>query len=243
MSNVGTAIKCPACGLTQNGTSVSELWSLIQCSACTHVFTTQLPDNRRFEASDYVAWRDQAKAEFVETARRRYRTVQEQIPEKHGRVLELGCSTGEVLAEFARNGWQAVGSDFSKLAIEAARERNPGITFYNADEKDILDQEGPGSFDLIMAFHVIEHVPDIEQLMLTLRRLCKPDGHLFLAFPYWDAWSRKVFGDAWPDFAPEHLHFFTRQSIDGWLRRGDSSWFTPRAGVGHGSGSAESSVY
>jgi len=211
---------CPACGqsATDNKT-ISEAWKLHQCSSCTHVYATTLPDNRRFESEDYVAWRGEANKELIETAQHRYQSFSAQAQPTPGRVLELGCSTGEVLGEFSRRGWQAVGSDFSQAALEVAGQRHRDIKFIQADDNQIVAEEG--KFDLVMAFHVIEHVPDIDRLGKNFSKMCNPEGYVFLAFPYWDAWSRKALGDSWPDLATEHLHFFTRKSIRLWLEKND----------------------
>jgi len=58
-----------------------------------------------------------------------------------GRALDLGCGTGTNCIYLARHGWQAVGVDFSVLAIRRARRkaRRAGLDcrFYRADVTDL----------------------------------------------------------------------------------------------------------
>lgn len=45
-------------------------------------------------------------------------------------------------------------------------------------------QEIPGPFDLVICEQVLEHVVDPLAAVSTLRRLCKPDGHVFVSTPF-----------------------------------------------------------
>jgi SAM-dependent methyltransferase len=42
----------------------------------------------------------------------------------------------------------------------------------------------PGPFDLVICEQVLEHVPDPLTAVKTLRRLCKPDGHVYVSTPF-----------------------------------------------------------
>jgi SAM-dependent methyltransferase len=44
--------------------------------------------------------------------------------------------------------------------------------------------ELPGPFDLVICEQVLEHVPDPLTAVRTLRRLCKPDGHVYVSTPF-----------------------------------------------------------
>lgn len=62
-------------------------------------------------------------------------------------VLDAGCGTGRVARELATRGVDVVGVDAEPLMIDAARRRNPGITWQVADVTDLsLDRE----FDVVV---------------------------------------------------------------------------------------------
>ena len=97
-----------------------------------------------------------------------------------GDVLELGCGAGIPMTAALANGRTVTGVDISKTQIEAARRNVPAATFVLAD-MTTLDFE-PASFDAIVAFYALTHVPRDEQagLLERIRRWLRPGG-LFLA--------------------------------------------------------------
>ncbi len=76
-----------------------------------------------------------------------------------GRALDLGCGTGTNVIYLAQHGWEAVGVDFSPVAIQQAlkkAENIPGTTFVEGDVSQLshLDIQGPFDFVLdIGCFH------------------------------------------------------------------------------------------
>jgi hypothetical protein len=192
-------VTCPACCAPASFRQASWKWSAVECSGCGHCFTLEeseaTSDNTHFENSGYVAWREQFRDDFEGEAAARATHIQGKI-KGPGRLLEIGCSTGEFLHAMADKGWEAFGIDAMLLA--------------NGES---------ASFDLIAAFHLIEHVRKLDELLENCRRLATPTGSLVIFTPHWDAWSRRLFGDNWPDFMPEHLHFFTARSLSLLLAR------------------------
>ena len=96
-------------------------------------------------------------------------------------VLDLGCGAGVPATRWlADRGFDVTGVDLSERQLDLARERVPGATFLKADMTD-LDFDA-GTFDAVVAFHSIIHVPREEHpaLLGKIRRWLKGDG-LFLA--------------------------------------------------------------
>ena len=119
----------------------------------------------------------------------------------------------------ASRGWEAHGADLSSQAVQAARQSYPNIRAMVGTEDDVLKDTGPAAFDLILAFHVLEHIPDLDRALEKWHQLCVPGGWLVVFVPNGDSWSRAVLGDSWPDYMPEHLHFFCRESLSRLLER------------------------
>src|SRR5437763_5041135 len=92
-------------------------------------------------------------------------------------VLDLGCGPGVPVTRWlALRGYAVTGVDFSARQLELARQQAPGATFVKAD-MTALDFP-PGTFDAVVAFYSIVHVPRGEQPAL-LRRIhdwLKPGG-------------------------------------------------------------------
>lgn len=219
------SVSCPSCKTeyTDDLPLVSKRWNVYQCPKCRHAFVVEADapaedTNAHFEAGDYVGWREKFALQLQMQARKRCDFVLGHVHMDQGNVLELGCSTGEILNEMASRGWTCHGVDLSELAIDALRGSYPAMGASVGTEAALLPSY-EGKFDLVMGFHVFEHIVQIDEAIDNCRRLCKPSGYLVIFVPNWDSWSRRVFGDCWPDFFPEHVQFFSRESIATLLRR------------------------
>jgi SAM-dependent methyltransferase len=97
-----------------------------------------------------------------------------------GRALDLGCGTGTNTIYLARKGWEAVGVDFSALAIRWARRKarraRVHCRFYRADVTDLSFLQGP--FDLALDIGCLHSVPPEgwERYAAGLARLVRPGG-------------------------------------------------------------------
>jgi len=97
------------------------------------------------------------------------------------RVLDLGCGCGlPATLQLVKAGFKVVGVDHSAVQIERARELVPGATFIQADM--VSWNAEPGSFDAIVSFYALIHVPleDQRRLLPRIRQWLREDG-IFLA--------------------------------------------------------------
>jgi SAM-dependent methyltransferase len=102
------------------------------------------------------------------------------------RILDAGCGTGANLVEYRRLG-EATGVDAFREAIEFCRER--GLDDVHEAPVEELPFE-PGSFDLLFATDVIEHLDDDVLALRELRRVAADGARLVLTVPaYQWLWS------------------------------------------------------
>jgi ubiquinone/menaquinone biosynthesis C-methylase UbiE len=105
------------------------------------------------------------------------------LPE-NARILELGCGPGWMWKENADRipaGWNITLSDFSPGMLDAAW-RNLVVTgrafrFEEIDAQCIPSAEG--TFDAVIANHMLYHVPDRPKGIAEIKRVLKPAGRLF----------------------------------------------------------------
>jgi ubiquinone/menaquinone biosynthesis C-methylase UbiE len=97
-----------------------------------------------------------------------------------GPVLEAGCGTGLILQRLAQlnNGRPTVGIDLSAGMLRVARSRGLAIAQASVDALPFPDQ----SFDTVVSFKVLAHVPQIERALAELARVTRPGGYLLLEF-------------------------------------------------------------
>ena len=121
------------------------------------------------------------------------------------RVLDLGCGTGYGSAEISKSAANVTGLDISADAIDYVRQAytQPNMRFLRASAAAIPVRSG--SFDLVVAFEVIEHIEEWRQLLAEVRRVLAPGGQLVVSTPNksYYAESRKLSG---PN--PFHEHEF-----------------------------------
>lgn len=98
-------------------------------------------------------------------------------------ILEVGVGTGLSLPLYPRN-VQVVGIDISPEMLERAHARKKRLGLENVLELQMMDAEcmefPDNSFDKVAATYVASVVPHPERLVNELRRVCRPDGELFI---------------------------------------------------------------
>lgn len=140
--------------------------------------------------------------------------------EAGGRLLEIGCSTGDFLdaarRHFAVHGVEA---DAASCAVTQSR----GIACFNGA---LADAQFPAAhFDAIVLYHVIEHLPSPTRTLREIQRVLRPGGWLVVETPdIHNPWFR-LLGARWRQFIPDHIFFFTPQTI---TRACDESGFDVR---------------
>jgi SAM-dependent methyltransferase len=108
--------------------------------------------------------------------------------------------------------------EVSRARIERARQRHPGIQFYDCplEESDIAEE----SLDLAVMDNVIEHLPDPLEMLRQIRRHLSPNGRCVLMTPNMQSGNFRLLGRRWtPELAPHaHIFLFTEEALNESLR-------------------------
>jgi SAM-dependent methyltransferase len=99
------------------------------------------------------------------------------------RVLDAGCGAGYGSAELAHSAQAVVGIDYAADAVGFAREhyRLPNLCFEQGSCDAIPHRDS--SFDLIVAFEVIEHLAKWREFLREARRVLAPNGQFIVSTP------------------------------------------------------------
>jgi SAM-dependent methyltransferase len=109
----------------------------------------------------------------------RYRFAAQLAPGR--RVLDAACGEGYGTAIMAAAGARsAVGVDIDEPTVEHARGKY-GLDFERADVAELPFEDG--SFDLVVSFETLEHVPDAARAIAEFRRVLADDGLLVASTP------------------------------------------------------------
>jgi SAM-dependent methyltransferase len=133
-----------------------------------------------------------------------------------GRLLDLGCGIGLFVAHARDQGWDAVGVEPSAWAAAEGRRRF-GIEIHNSALEEAPLAEG--SFDVVHANHVLEHVADPVATLRTAARLLRPGGQVVMEVPQElheplaEAIIGTIRGEHSEPTGPYHVVFFSRKGL------------------------------
>jgi GT2 family glycosyltransferase/ubiquinone/menaquinone biosynthesis C-methylase UbiE len=118
----------------------------------------------------------------------RYAICRESLAGK--RVLDLACGTGYGTALLAEAGAKVTGLDISSEAIKTAKARyqRPGVKFLIGDCYNLPFEDG--SFDVIVANEMIEHVDQHDALLAEVKRVLADDGLFLVSTPNKPVYNR-----------------------------------------------------
>ena len=111
-------------------------------------------------------------AGFVEEICRR-------VTDRRPRILDVGCGTGANLLMLSKYG-DAEGVDISEDALTFCRDRGLDKVRLGAGEELPYDD---GTFDLVTALDVVEHMDNDLAGLKEMRRVLRPGGHVLLFVP------------------------------------------------------------
>ena len=111
--------------------------------------------------------------------------IQDLIPLKGLRVLDVGCGGGILADAMARKGANVLGIDLAGKALKVAQlhaleAQTEGVQ-YQEISAEALAAEQPGSFDVVTCMEMLEHVPDPSLVVKACATLVKPGGHVFFS--------------------------------------------------------------
>jgi SAM-dependent methyltransferase len=112
--------------------------------------------------------------------------------------------------------------DFQQAAIESLQTQHH-IPVVCTDIEGLPRAYPAQLFDLITAFYVLEHVPDVDLLLANCYRLLRPGGWLVCAVPMVDSLQARVLRGHWVAIteAPRHLSLPTTSALRQlWERKG-----------------------
>ncbi len=123
-------------------------------------------------------------------------------------LLDVGAGTGDFLNEAKSNGWDIEGVEPNHNAREKAL--NKGISL-----KDRMEALAGTKYDVITLWHVLEHLPDLENQILKLVWHLEEEGTLIIAVPNFNSYDAKHYKEFWAAYdVPRHLWHFSKTAIE-----------------------------
>lgn len=211
---------CPTCGAEASASGDFDFHGhpMHRCSRCGTVYAGEYADPDEVYVDGYLCGGtdfglDVRHPIFQEwlagVGERRCRLIERHTGGR-GRLLDVGCGTGEFTAAAQRHGFEVQGVEPEASGAEMARSRGLDVRTATLEESGLPER----SYDVVSAFHVLEHLPDSRAFLRTLARWCRPGGHVVVEVPNFASVVRRRSGPDWIHLRPlEHLVYHSPASL------------------------------
>ena len=220
-----------------NSPSDGEVWTLAKCNVCDLIFLNPRPSAQslgQHYPGDYYAYSAapvRASATFKQRVRqflRRHRGLFSALQRTPlasrlhdpitrvlgwmppGRVLDVGCGSGEALNELADLGWDTWGVEIDPQATARAAQCGHRVWTGSLEDCDVPE----GSVDVVRMVHVLEHVPSPTETLTAIHRVLRPGGRLIIEVPNIAHVLSAAFRDhSWSVDLPRHFYHFSPDTL------------------------------
>ena len=122
-------------------------------------------------------------------------------------LLDIGCGTGEFLAYAKNKNWNTVGVEVNQNARNKASNKN--LKIYKSLE-DLPNRQ----FNIISLWHVLEHLPNLNEKISLIKTKLDDNGTLIIAVPNYKSYDAKHYKEFWAAYdTPRHLWHFSQDAI------------------------------
>ena len=130
---------------------------------------------------------------------------------KPGKIFDVGCGLGFLLSDIPKT-WEKYGSDASKFAISFIKKNYNEITIKELDLKK-PPPENLRNFDVVVCYHVIEHIEKPDLFFKHLSMMIKKNGILIVGTPNIGSFGAKRFKGYFRLLGIGHLSLFNDDNL------------------------------
>jgi SAM-dependent methyltransferase len=184
--------------------------------------TNPRPEDRElgkyYQSEDYISHNKKSKS-FIDLIYRisqhftlgwklsHVRTFSDKKAKENFSILDYGCGTGDFLKRAQSNSHTILGVEPSPVARPLAEE-NTGIKIHSS-LTEITHQ-----VDAITLWHVLEHIPDLNEILSNLREVLTENGTMFIAVPNHESYDAEKYKSNWAGYdVPRHLWHFSKNDM------------------------------
>ena len=176
-----------------------------------------------YESENYISHTDSKKSvvDVVYQIVRNYTlkkklTLINSFQTEEKKILDIGAGTGDFLKICSDNSWTVTGIEPNESARGIASEKSgkKGGRFFETVQ-DLKKEENVFlGFDVITMWHVLEHVPNLDETIFNLKKLLKPEGVIIVAVPNFKSFDASYYKAHWAAYdVPRHLWHFSQTAI------------------------------
>ncbi len=218
--------QCPICGGTdfqqyitaEDHTVSHEIFNILQCATCKFLITSPIPENLGdyYLSPDYISHSEKAVTladrvyQIARTFTMQWKEglIRRQTANQFRKLLDYGCGTGSFLHYCQQKGWTIAGVEPSNIAREVATKATGHNIASNIQHLDST------KFDIITLWHVLEHIPDLNETLAQLKDKLTDSGTMFIAVPNHKSFDASYYLQHWAAYdVPRHLWHFSRTTM------------------------------
>lgn len=201
---------------TKDFTVSGEYFELYRNHDLDMLVTQPQPENLEsyYESEDYISHTD-AKQTFTDrlyqavkqkNLSNKIQLVDNQI-NKPKSLLDIGAGTGDFLVTAQKRGYAITGVEPNSKARDFAQRK--GVELHSN-----LSELKEEQFEVVTLWHVLEHLPNLEEQIDTIVSLLNKEGTLIIAVPNFKSFDAKHYGNYWAGYdVPRHLWHFSKTAI------------------------------
>ncbi len=215
---------CPVCNSTESKlhktvkdyTVSQEEFNIMQCKNCSFLYTNPRPTpdslGAYYKSDDYISHTNKSNSPIhliyklarTQTLRWKYNLVKKSKPKL---LLDYGCGTGHFLTYCKKKGLEVNGFEPDQQARLIAKQTLGESIFSSTTTIK-------SKFDVITLWHVLEHIPNLNEVVDWLKNHLAENGRLVIAVPNPNAYDAKMYDKYWAAYdVPRHLYHFTKKTL------------------------------
>src|SRR5690606_18132043 len=178
-----------------------EEFKLVKDIESDMLITTPQPKTENlfkyYESEDYISHTDSKRSLFEKV----YHIIKQYSLNKKvkilnkfsgskGSLLDVGAGTGDFLLCSKKSGWFIQGIEPNLKARKLASKKGVDLL---ENIKEISNEK----FDVITLWHVLEHIPDLENFILKLKAMLKDKGIIIIAVPNYKSYDAQYYKEFW----------------------------------------------
>jgi len=224
--------KCVLCNnsndkllFTAKAFSGEKNYSIKQCNHCKIVYTfpiQSLNDLDNSYSDEYYGgveskfsnvieyWTKLAASQRARKFLKQYYSLQKSniSSQQPLNILDIGCGRGVLLDAFIEAGHKATGYERNGAPFDSLSDN-----IQCCELEDLqLDEQG---LDIVIIWHVLEHLSSPAQILEFTRKVLKPGGSLFISVPNFNSFQSRLFKDKWFHLdLPMHLFHFDQTTLN-----------------------------
>lgn len=224
---------CPICDHTALDNQIickdhflsGESFAITRCTNCSFLFTNPRPSEsnlgKYYKSEAYISHTNKATnlVNFAYKIARHY-TLEKKVklisfitPEKN--LLDFGCGSGEFLRACQKKAWKIHGFE----PDPQARGKAASITQIKIFS-DLRDLKHIDKVSLITLWHVLEHVPNLNETIEQLKSKLAKNGKFLIAVPNHKSYDAQYYKEYWAAYdVPRHLYHFSTKTMKGFLHK------------------------